>query len=54
MKVGPSQALLGFAISALVAWMNSKGIFPFNSLLNECIALGVAIVVLLLCMRDKT
>ncbi len=54
MSRSPAQALLGFAITALIAWMNSKGIWPFNSLLNECIAAVIAMVVLIICMRSKS
>jgi hypothetical protein len=53
MKAGPAQTLLGFAISALIAWMHSQHIWPFNSLLNECIVAVIAVIVLILCMRDK-
>jgi hypothetical protein len=53
MKKGPAQAFLGFAITALIAWMHSERIWPFNSILNELITLVVMLLVLFYCWRTS-
>jgi hypothetical protein len=48
MNKGPAEAIAGLAITGLIFWMHSKHIWPFNSILNECIVLIVCVVVFLI------
>jgi hypothetical protein len=52
MKKGPAEALAGFAIAGIIAYLHSRHIWPFNSIFNEVCAL-VVLLVLILVLRDK-
>ena len=48
MNKGPAEAIASLAIAGLIGWMHSQHIWPFNSILNEVIALLVCMVVFLI------